>query len=67
MPPLLQTDLASDVPREVTRVCEPVEEQAGRTGEAVGHDAERTAGQTPEVLVALARVGEETLPLADEL
>ena len=63
---LLCTDLALDVSGEVAGVCAPVEEQAGRTGEAVRGDANRTPRQTPKVLVALGGVREEALPLARE-
>ena len=59
--------LALDVSGEVAGVCPPVKEQARGTGETVGHYAQRTSGQAPEVLVAFLRVREEALALAAEV
>ena len=61
------SDLALDVPGEVAGVGPPVEEQARGAREAVRHDAQGTAGQAPEVLVALLRVWVEALTLAAEV
>ena len=61
------SDLALDAPGEVAGVGSPVEEQPRGAREAVGHDAQGTASQTPEVLVALFRVRVEALTLAAEV